>query len=159
MSIRSVIAAVVAAAPLVSAQTMGWADSYSINGKCYCQTTYDHNIGGIMVDGPNGKITVREACGMVGSGPEGDRVYYNDVQCGNGPANDAGDEDWCPGRVDMGDNDKSGCMMKGPKWDFNKEAPVELASTPPPPPPPTVPVPPAPVVTQDAGTYMFDVYV
>lgn len=94
-----------------------WKDSYSIDGKCYCDTTYDHNIGGIMVDGPDGRITVREACDLVGDGPgpEEDRVYYNDIQCGNGPANDQLDEQVCPGRVDMG---KAGCKVSGPKWHF-----------------------------------------
>jgi hypothetical protein len=40
---------------------------------------------------------------------------YNDVQCGNGPANDAGDEDTCPGRIEYG---AVGCKYIGPKWNF-----------------------------------------
>lgn len=52
----------------------------------------------------------------VGAGPGSTgRPIYNDVQCGNGPANDAGDEDYCPGRVDIG---KEGCVQIGPTWTF-----------------------------------------
>lgn len=126
-SILSVLFAVLAAcASLVSAQRFGWKDSYSINGKCYCETTFDHNIGGIIVDTNAGRMTVREACKKAGSGPEGNRIYYNDVQCGNGPANDAGDEDWCPGRVDLGDGNRSGCMTRGPKWDLSGSRPAKV---------------------------------
>ena len=67
-----------------------WSDSYSVDGKCYCATTFDHNIGDILVETPVGERTVQEICNAVGPGPgiEGNPVY-NDVQCGNGPANDA----------------------------------------------------------------------
>jgi hypothetical protein len=41
---------------------------------------------------------------------------YNDIQCGNGPPNDAGDETVCPGRTDHG---KEGCKYIGPTWKFN----------------------------------------
>jgi hypothetical protein len=113
------IAALAASMPLVRSQDIGWTDSYSIDGKCYCQTSFDHAIGDYMVPGPNGQqITVREACALVGEGPQGDRKYYNDIQCGNGPANDAGDETWCPGRIDMGTGNQAGCKMIGPKWSF-----------------------------------------
>ena len=120
------VAVVAIYVPRVQGQSTGpkltWADSYSIGGKCYCDTTYDHNIGGLNVPGTG--MTVREACKAAGSGPKSigseKRIYYNDVQCGNGPANDYGDEDWCPGRVDLGTNNKSGCMTKGPKFSFNK---------------------------------------
>ncbi len=96
---------------------IGWADSYSVGDECYCATTFDHNIGGITVDTPDGPKTVREVCDTLGDGPgiEG-RPIYNDVQCGNGPANDAGDEDDCPGRVDIG---RDGCGQIGPKWDLS----------------------------------------
>ena len=101
-----------------------WRDSYSIGGKCYCDTTYDHEVGKIMVTGPGGQqITVREACELAGEGPEtidGEtRIYYNDIQCGNGPANDYGDEQICPGRVDL-DGSNSGCLVVGPKWDLGE---------------------------------------
>ena len=94
-----------------------WKDSYSVGDRCYCDTTFDHNIGSIRVDTPLGNITVFEACEALGSGPGSNgRPIYNDVQCGNGPANDAGDEDYCPGRVDIG---KEGCPQIGPRWNFN----------------------------------------
>lgn len=38
-------------------------------------------------------------------------------RCGNGPPNDQGDEQRCPGRVDLG---KEGCGHIGPKWNFEK---------------------------------------
>lgn len=117
------LVALVAVGCLVRAQQVSWKDSYSINGRCYCDTTYDHDIADVIVDTAIGQITVREACEKVGSGPQGDRKYYNDVQCGNGPANNAGDEQSCPGRVDMGNGNSAGCNIKGPKWQFD-EAPI-----------------------------------
>jgi hypothetical protein len=96
---------------------MSWADSYSVDGRCYCASSFDHNIADIMVDTPAGPRTVFEVCEAIGPGPgiEGNPVY-NDIQCGNGPANDAGDEDWCPGRVDEGE---VGCCTAGPTWDLS----------------------------------------
>ena len=97
---------------------ISWADSYSINGNCYCDgvTSYDHDIGAILVDTPLGVLSVKDVCVLLGKGPgkEG-RPLYNDVQCGNGPPNDAGDEDDCPGRTEHG---KEGCKYIGPKWNF-----------------------------------------
>ena len=96
---------------------MSWADSYSVDGRCYCATSFDHNIGGVMVDTPAGPRTVMEVCEAIAPGPGvGDNPVYNDVQCGNGPPNDAGDEDWCPGRVDEGE---AGCCIAGPLWDLS----------------------------------------
>lgn len=96
---------------------LGWADSYSVDGRCFCASSFDHNIGGIMVDTPAGPRTVLEVCEAIGPGPGiGDNPIYNDIQCGNGPANDAGDEDWCPGRVDLG---QEGCCTAGPTWDLS----------------------------------------
>ena len=95
----------------------GWKDSYSVGDRCYCDTTFDHDIGDIRVNTPVGNITVREACDILGDGPGSQgRPIYNDVQCGNGPANNAGDEDYCPGRTDIG---KEGCTHIGPRWNFN----------------------------------------
>jgi len=96
---------------------ISWADSYSVDGRCYCASTFDHAIGEVMVDTPAGPRTVLEVCEAIGPGPgiEGNPVY-NDIQCGNGPANDAGDEDWCPGRVDQGE---MGCCTAGPEWDLS----------------------------------------
>ncbi len=94
----------------------GWKDSYSVGGTCYCATTFDHEIGEVEVATPDGKKTVREVCERIGDGPgpQG-RPIYNDIQCGNGPANNAGDEDDCPGRVDIG---PEGCGHIGPTWDL-----------------------------------------
>lgn len=99
----------------------GWHDSYSVGSQCYCETTFDHNIGDIEVDTPVGTRTVREVCDAIGPGPGSDgRPLYNDIQCGNGPANDAGDEDDCPGRVDIG---REGCGHIGPTWDLSVLSP------------------------------------
>ena len=99
-----------------------WADSYSVGDRCYCETTFDHDIGDVMVDTPVGPRTVRQVCEAIGDGPgsepagEDPRPLYNDVQCGNGPPNTAGDEDDCPGRVDIG---REGCGHIGPRWDLS----------------------------------------
>ncbi len=101
----------------------GWADSYSVGDRCYCETTFDHNIGPVVVNTELGSMTVREACDLLGSGPgSSGRPKYNDVQCGNGPSNDAGDEDFCPGRVDIQGSTaerRLGCNQIGPMWKFN----------------------------------------
>lgn len=95
----------------------GWSDSYSVGDQCYCASTFDHAIGELVMTTPAGPRTVREICDALGPGPgtEG-RPVYNDIQCGNGPANDAGDEDDCPGRVDLG---REGCGHIGPTWDLD----------------------------------------
>ncbi len=96
-----------------------WSDSYSVNGKCYCATTFDHGIGAFEVMTPAGLKTVKEICEAVGPGPgKSGNPVYNDIQCGNGPANFAGDEDpdCCPGRTDQG---ASGCVVIGPMWDLS----------------------------------------
>lgn len=95
-----------------------WVDSYSVDDRCYCDgvTTYDHAIGEVITETSLGWMTVKEACEMLGPGPGSrGRPTYNDVQCGNGPFNEEGDEHRCPGRVDMG---KEGCGHIGPKWNF-----------------------------------------
>ncbi|MEM6928580.1 MAG: hypothetical protein AAF602_16710 [Myxococcota bacterium] len=95
----------------------GWADSYAVDGRCYCDTTFDHAIGDVIVETPRGPRTVRAICDAIGAGPGADgHPAYNDVQCGNGPPNNAGDEDWCPGRVDQG---RDGCCTIGPRWDLS----------------------------------------
>lgn len=94
----------------------GWEDSVSVNGKCYCTSTnFDHDIGDVRPSGFGG-LTVREICDKIGPPPAGTQIPFNDIQCGNGPANTAGDEDadCCPGRVDQGD---SGCQTRGPRWE------------------------------------------
>jgi hypothetical protein len=97
----------------------GWTDSYSVDNACYCSSTFDHNIGSVKVHTPMGIKTVKEVCDIMGPGPgKNNRPVYNDIQCGNGPPNDAGDETICPGRTDHG---KNGCKYIGPKWKFNKD--------------------------------------
>jgi hypothetical protein len=96
----------------------GWTDSYSVGDACYCDSTFDHNIGSVRVQTPKGMKTVREVCYLLGPGPgKANRPIYNDIQCGNGPPNDAGDEITCPGRTDQG------CKYIGPKWNF-KDVPT-----------------------------------
>ena len=110
-------------------QGIKWADSYSVGDKCYCDgvTTYDHDIGKAVVETSLGWMTVKQACELLGPGPgiEGHPVY-NDVQCGNGPPNDYGDEHRCPGRVDMG---REGCGHIGPKWNFGTNFATSVDST------------------------------
>jgi len=95
-----------------------WSDSYSHNGQCYCASTFDHGAGNLRVATPEGVKTVRQICARIGPGPgvRGNPVY-NDVQCGHGPPNNAGDEHVCPGRVDMG---AAGCNIKGPTWNLTR---------------------------------------
>jgi hypothetical protein len=124
-----------------------WSDSYSDGDSCYCKSTFDHDIGSILVDTPLGVMTVKEVCDLLGDGPKGSegRPLYNDVQCGNGPPNSVGDEDDCPGRVEHGQN---GCKYIGPKWNFSRFIPAPPVKSPMKPPlkapvkkPVTVPVP------------------
>jgi len=100
-----------------NAPRANWVDSVQVNGQCYCKTTFDHNIGDIQPAGFKG-LTVFEICEILGPIPAGTQIPYNDIQCGNGPGNDAGDEDQdcCPGRVDQG---PSGCQTRGPLWDVS----------------------------------------
>lgn len=95
-----------------------WADSYSVGDECFCATTFDHNIGPFYVETPLGWKTVFEICELLGPGPgnTGDRPVYNDIQCGNSPPNNAGDEHICPGRTDLGE---AGCGHIGPRWKFD----------------------------------------
>lgn len=106
---------------------LSWGDSYSHNGECYIESTFDHGIGDVLVDTPHGQKTVREVAIALGTGPSSfGNPLYNDVQCGNGPANNAGDEDYgrCAGRVDIGVN---GCGLIGPKWNLERAFPSETA--------------------------------
>lgn len=97
-----------------------WADSYSINGACYCDSSvsnYDHGINNVTVQLNGTSYKVPELCEKIGRGPEGNRIYYNDIQCGNGPANEARDEQICPG-VPSDTSNWTGpdCGLKGPRW-------------------------------------------
>eukprot|EP00752_Nemacystus_decipiens_P017148 g15363.t1 len=96
----------------------GWEDSYSVDGKCFMYTTFDHAIGGVLVDTPLGEMTIRTLFGLMGPGPGAEgRPLYNDIQCGNGPVNNARDEPRCPGLVEYG---RAGCGQIGPKWDLSE---------------------------------------
>jgi hypothetical protein len=110
---------------IVNAQTwnptLSWKDSYAVAGKCYCDSNgYDHNLDSKFADTPIGKQNVVDICEAIervlGKGPADGRIPYNDIQCGNGPANDAPDEAGCPGRVDIG---PAGCNQIGPEWDLD----------------------------------------
>ena len=99
---------------------VGWMDSFQHNGVCYIDSNFDHGIGSVSVDTPQGPKTVQQVA-QAQNAPSrvaGDPIY-NDVQCGNGPPNNAGDEDLdqCPGRVDQG---KAGCRKIGPKWNLSQ---------------------------------------
>ncbi len=112
---------------IVSAQSvtprLSYADSFSSNGVCYIDSNLDHGIGDVLVDTPRGRMTVRQVAAAMDAPPRGNNPLYNDVQCGNGPANNAGDEDpgVCPGRVDQG---ASGCSVIGPLWDLDAVFPT-----------------------------------
>ena len=100
----------------------GYKDSYAVDGVCYCDSNFDHGIENVNISTPVGNRTVRQVCDdirdVLGTGRSSGRALYNDIQCGNGPANNAGDEDpgRCPGRVDIG---PGGCDDIGPRWDLD----------------------------------------
>ncbi|MFK7858310.1 MAG: hypothetical protein AB8B64_05810 [Granulosicoccus sp.] len=98
----------------------GWRDSYAVNGQCYCDSSnFDHQLDTKSARTPQGVKNVVTICedieNVLGSGPDEGRIPYNDIQCGNGPVNNADDETGCPGRVDQGE---SGCMSIGPRWNL-----------------------------------------
>ena len=124
----------------------GYKDSYAVDGVCYCDSNFDHGIANINISTPIGNRTVRQVCedieDALGTGRSSGRALYNDIQCGNGPANNAGDEDpgRCPGRVDIG---PGGCDDIGPRWDLdavygNSSTSPNPEPAPAPPPEPTV---------------------
>jgi len=108
-----------------------WHDSYSVGDRCYCLSTFDHDIGNFVVNGttPLGGATIREICDFLGPGPgTWGRPRYNDIQCGNGPPNQDAkrDEITCPGRVEYG---ARGCGYVGPKWNFEPLGDNEPSAT------------------------------
>lgn len=97
-----------------------WSDSYSVGSKCYMQTTFDHDIGEVVVDTPQGPMKIEELFDLLEPGPGSqDRPLYNDIQCGNGPTNSHQilDEILCPGLVEYG---IEGCGQIGPLWDLSE---------------------------------------
>eukprot|EP00039_Didymoeca_costata_P031696 m.35965 g.35965 ORF g.35965 m.35965 type:complete len:1480 (-) comp8995_c0_seq2:86-4525(-) len=105
---------------------LSWADSYEVDGRCHCDTTFDHGIGDIEVCTAQGVKTVVEICNKIkekyGEGSTTNRTYYNTVNCGHGPANDnsKGDEDIdsCPGMVNPSFAPR-GCQLRGVPWDLD----------------------------------------
>ena len=101
---------------------MTWADSFSVNGKCYCSSSYDHGMG-----------RYKSICDSLGKPPKGKRTYYNTIQCGHGPAHNdkiringrmIADEIVCPGKVPGKCN-----TSKGPKWDTSQSSGTTRRST------------------------------
>lgn len=81
-------------------------------------TTFDHDIGGFEVETPKGRMTIKALFDDLEQGPGASgRPLYNDIQCGNGPANTAPDEVECPGLVEYG---RDGCGQIGPMWDLSE---------------------------------------
>ena len=106
----------------------GWADSYSVGNECYIDSTFDHDVGSMLVQTPHGSKTVRQIARALGPGPgKAGNPQYNTVNCGHAPYNSAWDEQpqACPGRVDQG---PSGCMTTGPRWNLARAYPVTAAS-------------------------------
>jgi hypothetical protein len=96
------------AVPANSPGGLAWADSYSYQNQCYIHSSFDHGAGELTIGGVSVK-TIQST--QSGPGIELADAIYNDVNCGNGPANTADDEIWCPGRVDLG---PEGCIIAGP---------------------------------------------
>lgn len=109
--------------PLATSPT-AWSDSYSVNGQCYCDTNFDHGLNSVSVDTPAGRRTVPQICADItstfGTGSFNNRVYFNTVQCGHGPANNAADETVCPG-IPRGLNNYTGsrCNQTGATWNLD----------------------------------------
>lgn len=102
-----------------------WSDSYSVDGQCYCDTTnFDHGLKDMSANTPNGRKKITEICKDVenkfGKGRSSGRVYFNDIQCGHGPANDAADEKICPGIPNGNKYSGSRCKEKGSTWNLNQ---------------------------------------
>ncbi len=110
--------------PLATRPT-AWSDSYSVNGQCYCDTSFDHGLANISVDTPAGRRTVRQICSDItdrfGIGSFENRIYFNTAQCGHPPANNAPDETICPG-IPRGINDYMGsrCQQTGSRWNLDQ---------------------------------------
>jgi len=110
--------------PSYATRKQPWSDSYSVNGQCYCDSTFDHGAGSIRVSTPVGTRTVRQVCDAVrsrhGQGSTRNRVYYNTIQCGHQPRNTAADERVCPG-IPINNGNYSGryCQSKGSTWNLN----------------------------------------
>ena len=137
-----------------------WSDSYSVGNQCYCDTNFDHGLGALSVDTAAGRRSIREVCTAItnrfGNGSFQNRVYYNTVQCGHGPANNAPDETVCPG-IPRGNDDYTGsrCQQTGATWNLDllftapepEPTPAPAPQPEPAPEPEPAPVPaPAPII-------------
>ena len=98
-----------------------WTDSFEANGFCWCNSTnFDHNLDEKTLEINGTDYNIVAVCDELENHPSyrsfqnGD-APYNDIQCGNGPANDAIDETGCPGRTDLG---PGGCFNIGPTFDM-----------------------------------------
>ena len=40
----------------------GWSDSYSVDGQCYCDTNFDHDLDAVFLDTPVGQRSVPQIC-------------------------------------------------------------------------------------------------
>ncbi len=102
-----------------------WSDSYSVEGQCYCDTNFDHGLTSVTVNTPAGNKRVPEICADItaklGVGSFNNRVYYNTIQCGHPPANNAADESSCPG-IPRATNNYTGyrCQQTGATWNLDK---------------------------------------
>jgi len=99
-----------------------WTDSFRANGFCWCNSTnFDHNLDEKTLELNGTDYNIVAVCDELENHPlyrsfrNGD-APYNDIQCGNGPANDAADETGCPGRTDLG---PGGCFNIGPEFDID----------------------------------------
>jgi hypothetical protein len=102
-----------------------WTDSYSVDGQCYCDTNFDHDLSRISVNTPIGSLPVTQVCADVqarfGEGRSDGRLYYNTVQCGHQPANSAADEVNCPGFLtdSTGSEQNFSCAATGARWNLD----------------------------------------
>ena len=107
-----------------------WSDSYSVDGQCYCDSGFDHGIASTIVETNAGPKLVPEICAAItstfGNGSLQGRIYYNTVQCGFGPPNNAADETDCPG-IPGGPNFFAGprCQESGATWNLDQLFPAQ----------------------------------
>ncbi len=106
--------------------TTRWSDSYSVDGQCYCDSTFDHDIGKVLYQTPVGEKEVKTICldieNKFGTGDEQGRAYYNTIQCGYTPLNSdrISDEWYCPG-IARAHKDYTGyrCFENGASWNLD----------------------------------------
>ena len=108
-----------------------WSDSYAVDGQCYCDSAFDHGLNDLAVETPDGMKSVRQVCADIsatfGSGGL-NRTYYNTIQCGHPPANNAPDESRCPGVLGGSAAD---CQRRGATWNLElvyPQAPVTVSA-------------------------------